>query len=348
MKRAALLLCAVWLFTGPFARGEADGEIYTMVDEENKKITMRYGKMYEGDEYISSKNDLYVIVSVDEEKKVAVAEHRGKEPSDAVSVLSADKKGPNKRILMYSTHSDESYIPGDGDFSLEKNAGIYDVGERFMEHLEKAGYEVEYSKETFLPHDAGAYRRSRAVAAEFAKKNPAALIDIHRDGIPAEEYETTVDGKKTSMVRLFVGKSNSNAAENRAFAKQLKAYADDEYPGLIKDIYIGKGNYNQDLYPNAILLEFGTHEIDKKLVMDSTEYMAKVLTNVLGEGEESKPAEDAKEGVRGGGKWILLAILGAGVFALFATGSLKGMGEKLKKGAGEITGGLFSGKKRKK
>ena len=75
-------------------------------------------------------------------------------------------------------------------------------------------------------------------------------------------------------MRLFVGRSNANREANMAFAKRLKKAADAEYPGLVKDIYMGKGNYNQELYPQALLLEFGTHEIEKDKVMESTGYMA--------------------------------------------------------------------------
>ena len=35
------------------------------------------------------------------------------------------------------------------------------------------------------PHDAMAYDRSRRTAAELLKKNPIALLDIHRDAVPA-------------------------------------------------------------------------------------------------------------------------------------------------------------------
>ena len=44
-----------------------------------------------------------------------------------------------------------------------------------------------------------------------------------------------------SKVRLLVGKGNQNKDANLSFAKQIKAVADKMYPGLIKDIYMGKG-----------------------------------------------------------------------------------------------------------
>ena len=351
MKRVFLGFLVSIIFLLTFAAlSEQDERVYTLYDEEGNRITARMGRMYVGDEYISSDNILYEIVSVDDENAAATAKCVGPEKEDAAETVKALSEG-KKLICMYSTHSDESYIPGDGDYSLTKNAGIYDVGEAFGKHLEDLGFEVEYSKDTFLPHDAGAYRRSRAVAEEYAERMPAAIIDIHRDGISRDEYETTVDGEETSKVRLFVGKSNQNASENRAFAKKLKAVADEKYPGLVKDIFIGKGNYNQDLYPRAILLEFGTHEMDKDLVIDSTGYMAEVVNTALGSGKSSTKTPETKEEKKAAfsnaGLLIGIAVLGAAVFALFATGSFKGAGEKIKKTAGEMTGGLFRGNRRK-
>ena len=93
-----------------------------------------------------------------------------------------------KRLIgIYSTHSDESYVPTDGAESKEKDAGIYDVDEALEKALAERGVEVELDTTTHLPHDAGAYRRSRSTAARLLKSQPAALLDMHRDGVPDPE-----------------------------------------------------------------------------------------------------------------------------------------------------------------
>jgi len=324
-----------------------DDDVYVLMDEGGMRLTSRRGRIFEGDEYITGDNLLYRVQSVDDETRVAVARLMGEEPSESAAAFSAAAEKVKKRISMYSTHSDESYIPGDGDSSLLKNAGIYDVGEALKGHLEDLGVKVDYSHETFFPHDAGAYKRSRSVAADLLKNNPDALIDIHRDGVSADEYETKVDGENTSKVRLFVGRTNANASENRAFAKQLKAIADGQYPGLVKDIFIGKGNYNQDLYPQAILLEFGTHEIEKDKAVDSTKYMANVIYTALYDEDAANAKGAAKSNgnsARGVGWLIGIAVLAAAIFAIVATGSFRGAGDRMKRTFREMTGGAFGGK----
>ena len=263
---------------------DADENVWTIYDEDGQYLTSIYGRVYLDDEYISSDNRLYRIIEVDDSKRTAVAQYIGQESliepdNEAVATVAQESK---RLIGIYSTHSDESYIPTDGAESKEKDAGIYDVDEALKKALEERGIEVELDTTTHLPHDAGAYRRSRSTAARLHKSQPAALLDIHRDGIPdPDEYVQKIEDEDATKVRLLVGKSNPNADANRKFAKQIKAAADEMYPDLIKDIYIGKGDYNQELAPRAILLEFGTHTIKKERAIKSTAYMADVLERVL-------------------------------------------------------------------
>lgn len=351
MKRIAILLLGL-LVLMTAARAENDGDcVYTLFNADGEVLTRRAGRMYEGDEYISGDDRHYRVAFVNDENCTATAEDLGPSIPDAEAFAvfmsaQAAKKDDEKLICMYSTHSDESYVPSDGASSLWEDAGIYDVGDALKKNLEEKGITVEYSEESFLPHDADAYNRSRSTVEEYVKKMPDAIIDIHRDGIEAEEYETEVKGEDTSMVRLFVGRSNQNSAENKAFAQRLKAAADEAYPGLIKDIYIGKGNYNQELYPQAILLEFGTHEIEKEKAISATEYMADVIDDVLFGGTATAATGEKNSNAAKGIGWAIgIAIVGAAVYAMFSAGSIGGAWNKLKRGASEVTGGMMGKKK---
>lgn len=343
---------------------DADENVWTIYDEDGQYLTSIYGRVYLDDEYISSDNRLYRIIEVDDSKRTAVAQYIGQESliepdNEAVATVAQESK---RLIGIYSTHSDESYIPTDGAESKEKDAGIYDVDEALKKALEERGIEVELDTTTHLPHDAGAYRRSRSTAARLLKSQPAALLDIHRDGIPdPDEYVQKIEDEDATKVRLLVGKSNPNADANRKFAKQIKAAADEMYPDLIKDIYIGKGDYNQELAPRAILLEFGTHTIKKERAIKSTDYMADVLERVLfgsnakaegaaGADADAAGAETTAEAGGSGAAWGILWVVGIALaaivgYGLITTGSFSGMWNKIKRGASETTGGLL-GKKR--
>ena len=145
----------------------------------------------------------------------------------------------------------------------------------------------------------------------------------------------------------------------------------------IKDIFIGKGNYNQELYPQSILLEFGTHTSDKEQVLTSTAYMADVINvAVFGASPGQSQKKDAQnaapqqaettqpEGPKvsrqsaqteTGGRsgiwtamgWIVgIVLLGGLTFGLVANGGFGGFGERVKRFSSEVSGGLF-GKKPK-
>ena len=373
MKRALL-----WLFLPLLLLGGAlaqEGEtVYALVDGNGELLTHIAADVEAGDEYIDQGNRLFKVVSVDEASLTATVELAGEEPMLSLTALEIGRTAQTKSVGIYVTHSDEAYEDGDGASSIDSGwTGIHDVAWALGESLEEMGVEVLFDPSVHLPHDAGAYRRSRATAVELLKQGPSALIDVHRDGIPdASEYTTEVDGEEMTQVRLLVGRSNPNSAANREFAKKLKAAADSEYPGLIKDIFIGKGNYNQELMPQSILLEFGTHTSNKEEVLRSTELMADVLHTVLfgtggsgaatqnpsqsGQGDEAQgenvtgtpqgaQQEDGGSGVATGIAWIVgIAVLGAIAFAVISSGSLKAVPERLKRFSSELTGGVVGNK----
>lgn len=356
------------------ADDQVDAEaLHVAVDGSGAYLFSIHGVLSEGDEYIAGDNVLYRIATVNSGN--AIAEKIGEEPmpdvawldvgeaqavfaSDEITQAVSAKANADKRLIaLYVTHSDESYIPSDGSQSINGQGGIYDVAREFRDALQKLGVDVILDESTHLPHDSGAYRRSRQTAERLLQKQPDAIIDIHRDGIPDEsEYARTINGEEASRVRLLVGRSNQNSSVNREFAKQLKAVADKQYPGLVKDIFIGKGNYNQDLAPHAILLEFGTHTISKERVLNSTDMMAQVMSTALygtqtgsAASEKSSSGQDAavqsSKGVSGGMIFLVLSVIaGVIIFLLAQTGGGKAMKTKFTRNVSELTGGLF-GKK---
>lgn len=283
-----------------------------------------------------------------------------------VSALNRDR-----RIAMYCTHSDESYEPTDGYYSTNDRGSIYQVAAALAREFGSRGVQCEVADDLHHPHDAGAYRRSRQTAVRLASTAPDALFDIHRDGIPdPDEYVTAIAGREASKIRLLVGRGNQNAEINKDFALLLKAVADKVYPGLIKDIYMGRGVYNQDLLPKALLLECGTYTVPMDTVMQSMPYLADVVQRSLyggvvgsagvrdsgGTGVNSKDdgivqgapelMEKAEEkGASSGILWlVILLIVGLVLYGVVSTGSVKGGMHAAGRQISEMTGGLVGTK----
>lgn len=356
MKKVLLVCCALLVLL-PFA-GQAEETVYTILDERGQPVTHFAGEAAVGDEYIAHDNSHYVIVAVNEQAHTATARLQGTYQMPDVSWLQADSLPVSaamsqRAVAIYCTHSDESYVPTDGEASITPRGSIYDVAEALKAHLEEQGITVYYDDATHLPHDAGAYRRSRATAEGLLENGVDAIFDIHRDGIKDPgQYETTIDGEQASMVRLLVGRANQNQAENKAFAVEIKAVADALYPELIRDIYIGKGTYNQDLSPNAVLLEFGTHTIDKERAENATRYMAATIEKTLyggvsgAAGKGTEPAGNTRER----SAWISIiwiagiVVVGVCVYGFASTGGIKDGLARVGRGFKEMTGGLFNKK----
>ena len=350
MKKRLFLGVALLILLLPalaFASEDEDSAVYRLMDGQGETVTYYAGTPAPGDEYIAGSNAHYRVEQVDEAGKTASLRSLGTFQLPDVSFAQDEAKpvsAVKKAVALYCTHSDESYEPGDGASSLEKRGGIYDVAESLKSDLEKKGVTVYLSEANHYPHDAGAYRRSRATAASLAEEGVDAIFDVHRDGIPdARQYESQVDGDGVTKVRLLVGRSNQNAAANKQFAAQIKATADQLYPGLIKDIYIGKGTYNQDLMSQAVLLEFGTHKSDKSEVLASTSYMADVLDRTLYGGVTGAAGKSASKNTGGwtGILWVVgLLLAGVLVYSFLSTGSAAGAAHKWKRQFQEMVGGL--------
>jgi len=239
-------------------------------------------------------------------------------------------------VGIYMTHTDESYVPTDGTESKPGNGGILQVGNTLANTIKEQGVEALISFNKHDPHDANAYHRSRKTATQLLKSNPLALIDVHRDGVPDPGfYKTEIAGQPATKIRLVVGRQNPHYSANMDFAKNIKAFYDKKSPGLIKGIFIGKGNYNQDLGPNSILIEVGTHTNSRTAAERGVTQFAEGIPQIVG--ASAGPGATPPGGARGIGTgtgsailWLLLlTILGGGAFLLLSTGSWKGSLAKL-------------------
>lgn len=328
------------------------GEAIKIVDNKGNVISQACQGVSVGDEIISADGKHYRIVKLNKDRAIVKSLGMDKEflawndyfTDERLAMAAATKK--TGKVGIYHTHSDESYVPSDGSESKPFKGGIYDVGQTLSERLqEKSGTEVLYDKTPHDPHDNAAYQRSRRTATKLMKENPIALIDVHRDGIPDPDYYSAkVSDTNVSKLRLVVGRQNPNMQANLSFAKKMMAYANKVHPGIVKEIFMAKGNYNQDLMPTALLIEAGTHTNTKGQAERGVALFADAIPIVLG--IEGGPAEaQGKTGFKGitdrgataensGGwkavGWILgLTLLLGGGFLLISTGSLKGVGERI-------------------
>lgn len=312
---------------------------YEVLDEDDNPITATAILIAVDDVFIDSANRSYRIESVigrtAKARFVSVVELPEVDTDQTTSIIDrlkgwvglAEQQGGDtylaqdrsRPIAIYCTHSDESYVPSSGTSSKDQEPGdVYDVAEALKDAIVRLGGSAVVSHEQHHPHDGASYERSRRTATQLMQERPAALIDVHRDAVPAYIYEANVAGRRIAAVKLVVGRENANSGANLEFAKHLKAVADKKYPGLVEGILWGTGSYNQDLSPRAALFEAGTHTNGLDQAKHGVDLMADVLTTVVyGATPDGQPQPTGTGTVARTALWVIVALLVVGGGYLF-------------------------------
>ena len=364
MGRIALCLLIILSLVAPVAAavpytGPELSSGYIIVVDENGSIILETGlPVHPGDGFISEDNRYYEVTSVEgtlararfvryESPEFAVAAQPVQAPAPAAQPEAAPAPAapapalatqPGQRIAVYYTHNDESYIPTDGRATIRGNGSIFKVGAAFAQRLTELGYTVDNSQTRHDPHDANAYQRSRRTFKKLQEQGPVALFDIHRDSAPASAYQTTINGQPATKMLLVEGRQNQNRQSTMNFAQKIKAAADSKYKGLIRGIFIAHGNYNQDLNPQAMLVEIGTQYNSREAAERSAALFADLVPVFLAGMEGTAQAAPPSAGgtVDGGGGYggdilTVIGVLIAGVagYLFISTGSWREAKRKL-------------------
>lgn len=199
----------------------------------------------------------------------------------------------NKNILLYHTHTSESFKANEkyemykNYRSLDENYNIVRIGNVFEESLTEMGFNVIHNSEYFdLPSTTGAYKRSRVkVESILEKNNISTIIDVHRDSYSEVEHTAStveIDGERYANLRFVIATDmeKEKVLKNLKLAIELQRKAEEKYPGLFLPIIIRNENYNQDLSEYAILLEVGENCNTIEETQNSVKILAEIMKDV--------------------------------------------------------------------
>lgn len=208
----------------------------------------------------------------------------------SVKKLNVDDNKPY--ILIYHTHTSESYLPkSDDNFHVkEKEYNVLSIGEIISNGLREKGHKLVYVDKYHDLKYNESYKKSRdTIKKELDKeKNIKILIDIHRDAgtleykksLEKRGYKQTVNinGEEVATFSLVLGPDNPNISKLEEFAKYIKKVSDQMYPGLCSRIIVKEaGRFNMYYSDYSILLEVGSIFVTNKEAQAS----AKLIVNVL-------------------------------------------------------------------
>ncbi|MDE7274035.1 MAG: stage II sporulation protein P [Lachnospiraceae bacterium] len=207
----------------------------------------------------------------------------------------------NVQILVYHTHSQETYIdsiPGDASTS------IVGVGEHLCDILRtQYGFNVlHHTGEYDVESRDNAYSNAMVGLDKVLAENPTieVMIDLHRDQTnPDTKLVTTIQDRPTARFMFFNGLCYTRALgeltnlpnpyvqDNLSFAFQMQLAAEEYYPGLTRRIYLKGYRYNLHYRPKSMLIELGSQTNTVEEAMNACDPMAHIIAMILnGENKE--------------------------------------------------------------
>lgn len=190
------------------------------------------------------------------------------------------KKDGTPQVLIYHTHTCESYMDKDQGFYYEsfyprtedKRYSVVRVGDAICEALSKAGYGSVHDTTCHdSPSFNGSYKRSAQTIDKNLAQYPSiqVTIDIHRDTIGNNERgkikPTFKFGeKKAAQIMIMTGCDLDGSLEfpdweyNLRLALRLQRSAETIYPGMTRAMFFGPVKYNMNKTHASLLIEVGT------------------------------------------------------------------------------------------
>lgn len=205
----------------------------------------------------------------------------------------------NKNVLIFHTHSCESYTPSEkysysqtGNYrTTDMNYTVTRVGTELENYLKQYNINVIHDKSYHdYPSYTGSYTRSLKTVENILKTTPSdIIIDLHRDAVGSRpDYAPTVKiGDDYAAQIMFVIGTNEgglwhpNWQQNLKFAVKVQQKAEEMYPGLFKPIMLTKSRYNQHTGKFANIIEVGATGNTLEQCLTSMKYLSAVMNEVM-------------------------------------------------------------------
>ncbi|MBR7042034.1 MAG: stage II sporulation protein P, partial [Bacilli bacterium] len=134
------------------------------------------------------------------------------------------------------------------------------------------------------------YKASRIFILDKINTYPSIkyLIDIHRDSVSKNLTTVSINNKEYAKILFVIGLEHKDYEKNLLLANQINDLFNQYYPGLSRGIYKKEGPnvngiYNQDISPNAMLIEVGGVDNNINEVMNTINAISEILTLLVGD-----------------------------------------------------------------
>ena len=214
-------------------------------------------------------------------------------------MLTPDVTIDNKNVIIFHTHSCESYTSSDaypytptGSYrTTDLNYTVTRVGTELENQLKQFNFNVIHNTDYHdYPAYNGSYTRSLGTVENILKDNPSdIIIDLHRDAIGSRsDYAPIVkigENDVAAQIMFVIGTNDGglwhpNWNQNLKFAIKVQEKAEEMYPGLFKPIMLTTSRYNQHTGKFANIIEVGATGNTLEQCLTSMKYFAKVMDEI--------------------------------------------------------------------
>ncbi len=214
-------------------------------------------------------------------------------------MLTPDVTVDNKNVIIFHTHSCESYTSSDaypytptGSYrTTDLNYTVTRVGTELENQLKQYNFNVIHNTDYHdYPAYNGSYTRSLETVENILKDNPSdIIIDLHRDAIGSRsDYAPIVkigENDVAAQIMFVIGTNDGglwhpNWNQNLKFAIKVQEKAEEMYPGLFKPIMLTTSRYNQHTGKFANIIEVGATGNTLEQCLTSMKYFAKVMDEI--------------------------------------------------------------------
>ena len=255
-----------------------------------------------------SKNVINYIFNVDIKKPVSLIENMLNYKNDenydyeVLSTISKHIKNDinneveQPRVYIYNSHQLENYSNSNFEvYNITPNVMVasYLLKEKLEENninalVEEADFN-DYIKQNNWDYNYS-YKASRYYLENAIMKYSSLeyFIDVHRDAIKHEDSTVIIGDKTYAKILFVVGLENPNYEKNLNLVNNINNTINSKYPGLSRGIVKKSGPnvngvYNQDVSPNAILIEIGGYENKIDEVYNTVLILSQILGEIINE-----------------------------------------------------------------
>lgn len=199
-------------------------------------------------------------------------------------------------VLIVHTHGSESYTKmedyaEDSDYrTLDERYNVISVGARLAETLEAGGIHVIHDKTPYdYPSYSGSYNAARPVIEAYLQENPSIclVLDLHRDAMTDSAGNQVgyiqETGSGTAAKLMLVAGSDAGGLtfpdwqENLSLGLKLQAVLEETCPGICRPLNLRTGRFNQDVFPNMLLVEMGAAGNTRQQALLTAEILAEAV-----------------------------------------------------------------------